>query len=100
MLHVRLKALTTMAALSAVLVFGGVRVLHSDVADFQSTVSKMTTPDSVSLWLSYAPDCALLILLLVAPPRDFVRVIARRATVLLTHFEEFVQHKRPPPRLA
>jgi len=99
MLRVGFKALTSMAALSAVLVVGSMRALHSDSTDLQNIVTK-TTADSGSPWLSFAPDCALLSLLLFTRPRDFVcGCIRRKAVRLQAHFEEFAQHIRPPPQI-
>jgi len=100
MLHERFKTFAGVVALSAILVVGGVRVLHSDATDLQSTISKTPASDTGSLWLSYTPDCALLALLWAMPKQDFISRTTRRAARRLSHFDEFVQHKRPPPLFA
>jgi hypothetical protein len=100
MLYRRLKAITTLAALAAILAIGGAPALPSVRAGVHKVNANAPATTTEPYWLYDSPDCALLTAPVLSSPSEVHCGYVTAARLLLpTHFEDFPHYTRPPPAI-
>lgn len=100
MLHGRFKAITSLAALVAVLAIGGLRALHSEPTEFQHVITKAPATIAGPCWLCDSPESALVPAAVTpVPPNATCRSIPAAALLAPLYFRDFPHYIRPPPTI-
>ncbi len=100
MLYRRFKAITTLAALAAILAMGGARALPSAPAGLHKVNANAPAATTEPYGLCDSPDCALLTAPLLSSPSEvYCGCVAAALLLLPAHFEDFPHYIRPPPAI-